>query len=155
MGDFEVGGLLGNCGRLRDTVEPCLCRDGHRSVGLMGWWWETEMSRNRQPFRVGLVREAWWGPSSLPLTELARGELTGGGTRKKEGNCPTALAHFPLPYVYYFCMWPEPAAHGLKGTYSTCPPKMLWSITPLCYPSEEKKKNKTSGQWTYMCHASR
>lgn len=39
-------------------------------------------------------------------------------------------------------MWPEPAAHGLKGTYSMCPPEMLWSITPLCYSSEEKEKTK-------------
>lgn len=100
MGGFEVGGLLGNCGGLRDTVEPCLCRDGHRSMGLMGWWWETEMSRNRQPFRVGLVREAYWGPSSLPLTEQAWGGLTGGGAHRKKTATVQQGSHTSLYHTF-------------------------------------------------------
>lgn len=83
-------GDMRQCGGFWDTVEPCLCRDSYRAMGLMGWWWETAMLGNRHPFRAGPVREAYWeslGPPhhlhSLCLAVVER--LGGGRTEKRKG----------------------------------------------------------------------
>lgn len=152
MGGFEAWGLLGNCGGLQDTVEPCLCRDGYRSMGLMGWWWETAMSGNRQPFRVGPVREAYWGPSSLPLTELACGGQTGGGTNgKKRGGLSKRVhtLHPTIRLLFWRVTWAS--SPGLKRTYSMCPRKMLWSITSLGYLSFKKTKKQQLQSTEHIC----
>lgn len=61
------------------------------------------MSGNRQPFRVGPVREAYWDPSSPQLPGLAWGGEPGGGkNRKKEEDCPIGFSHITPPHVYYF-----------------------------------------------------
>lgn len=136
------GTTVGKCGGFWDTVEPCLCRDGKRSMGLMGWWWETKMSGNRQPFRVGPVREAYWEPSSPQLPGLAWGGEPGGGkNRKKEGGPSNrVLTHHPNTRLLF---WSGTWAGGLclNRSYSMCPCRMLWSITSLCYPSKKQLHN--------------
>lgn len=143
MGGYEAGELLGKCGGFWDTVEPCLCRDGYRSMGLMGWWWETEMSGNRHPFRVGPVREAYWetlGPIITSAPWAGEERLGEGKIEKRRGLSNRVHTHHPTKRLLFWRVtWAS--GRGLNWIYNLCPGKLLRSITSLCYLSKKQFHN--------------
>lgn len=138
VGVYETAALVGKQGGFWDKVEPCLCRDGHRVMGLMGWWWKMKMSGNRHPLRVGPVRDAYWGTwrpiiTSAVCAALRRSNWGREEYRKKGGTLQLVSHTSETLLVYYSRVRPEPAAPSSEEPIVYLQAGWHESSPSLCY----------------------
>lgn len=129
-GAMRQGDLVGKWGGLWDKVEPCLCGDGHRGTGLMGWWWETEMSGKQTPIQSETSKRGLMGNYGAhhhlrSLAWVGEEELGEGRKEKRGGlSCRVHTHHPTTGLLFWGVTWAS--CHGVHRTYSMCPCKMLW-----------------------------